>query len=442
MKFFFILLVIFVSFQILVQKPQKRLLWFLLGISLLSNHIMVTSSINSHMFISYVSIIAIFKDKLPIRCFQNFPLKGPLLILFITHLFVGFFDERLSIPLGLYRGFYTYMYSFFLIFIGYFLTFNTNLKITFRYLIIISLIVSIYAIIVAIIKNNPYYDIVESSFSWSSIWSSSMGDRGFRVSSTVSNPIFFGLFISILTMFVYVSNMQLLKKCIIIFLLLASLYLTKSRTPIVSFIIMILSYILLYYPFKMKILHISLGIVLLILIMSILPTFNIIFSSIIEMIFKGDSDLQGSTIDLRNTQFNAALLYFSQNPIWGNGYFYFSENLFAGKIANYEGQLAGMEGYLYELFIEQGLVQIFAVVYFFVSIYSYLVKRFAVDKKLVSLSLSILTGYIFFILATGANETWIYVMPFVGVMLNKIQYKNKYGTSINKAYKKRITPLV
>ena len=83
-----------------------------------------------------------------------------------------------------------------------------------------------------------------------------------------------------------------------------------------------------------------------------------------------------------------------------------------------------MEGYIFELSIEQGAVQIILIILFWIQCYRCFFKYRALNKNISYAGIAMSTGFLFFIIATGANGAWLYSMPFIGMLLNKSQNNN------------------
>lgn len=429
MAILFLLITFFICYKIIYCKnPANRLYWYIGSLLCLNDHVQVYGLLNASLIIEIAALLSIYREG-KIRLYtKTFPLLLPLCLLFISHIIVGVVDNRLPISQGFFRGVFSFSTSYLMLYTGYILAFQVPYKTIVRTIVFFFVIIGIYTVIEFLSGSNPYYNMIETMYGKeNNIWTVMDGqitERGQRCMGTQSNPIYYGLLLASIGLFIVTNVFKDQKNKVLLLLLLAiSLIATKSRTPIVAFAIMYLIFLLPTSSFGSTIRVLFLSALFVLLLGHFIPIFDTLINSLIEFASTGDSELQGSSSELRFQQLATSFLYFLNNPIWGNGYYYFSENIFSGKNDSFGG-LAGMEGYIFELLIEQGAVQIILILLFWIYCYRCFFKYRALNKNTSYAGMAMSTGFLFFIIATGANGAWLYSMPFIGILLNKSQNTN------------------
>ena len=402
--------------------------WYIGSLLCLNDHVEVYGLINASMIIEVSAILSIAREGKLRMYSKMFPLIVPLILLFFSHLMIGIMDIRLPISQGVIRGITSFVSSYLMLYTGYLLSFNVQFKELQKMLIMFFCIIGIYTIGEFVTGTNPYYDMVETMYGKeNNIWTLAGGvgsERGQRCMGTQSNPIYYGLLLATIGLFILANRyLKGKSKYVLLIIFAVSLIATKSRTPIVTFVLMFIIYLWTTVSIGKTIQILFAATIAVVALSYFIPIFDTLLSSLFEFALTGESNLEGSSSELRMEQLATSYLYFLNNPIWGNGYFYFSENIFSGKTAMFGG-LAGMEGYIFELLIEQGIVQMFFVIVFWIRCFIRFFQFRKREKQIAYMGISLCTGFLFFIISTGANGAWLYAMPFIGILMNKCQITN------------------
>lgn len=99
---------------------------------------------------------------------------------------------------------------------------------------------------------------------------------------------------------------------------------------------------------------------------------------------KGEDSVQGSSLEMRDVQTEAALLITSEYPIFGHGYDYIQEGLGYGT-DNFKGdwRLLGFESYIYVILIERGFFGLIIEIIILLSILTYAYRKEKLIEKTV-----------------------------------------------------------
>lgn len=443
-NFLFLLIAFFIGGNILRVPVRDKLNWVFAGIIFFPRTINLVGSPNI-TFPRFIIIVLLLDFILNYRRFAElkiFPLKRSLIFLFICLLSIGLFDNRIAAFLKFYRPF-TYFYENFLVlFFSFVLIKDVNQAIKlFRFILKCLLICGVYGLIVKVIGNNVYTSFIAKTYNNIDFgnWYAINGDDRLRVSSFAWHPIYYGLIVSFgIALYVFIHytvpsrRRQTRMYFTFIFLMLAAnLFLTNSRTPLVSLIGGISIFFVFGLGFQRKIRLMLIGSGLFAAVIAISPnTFKIVGDSIDTFSSKG-SDLKGSSVEMRQAQALASLAIFSQSPFFGNGFGYISEGLGYSSDSSQQrsdNSFAGFESYGYELLIEQGLAGILGNFILFFGAYRYLIRMLrrsdSQTRKLILITISMLTTFLLFIFGTGDMESITIFMLLFGANLKTIWLLN------------------
>lgn len=430
------LLTIVIGFKILSTKGLNRFGWYMASLTLVNTFFNFYSGLaltQGHLFFVVLFVISlIIERRFTMKNIERCPLFYPLLFVFISYLLIGIFDSRISIAVGLYRGVYNFLQSFGAFLLGWLsIKDSINLSSLFKKITILSLIFTLYGIFTFIIKSNPLVDALgyQDRFVFEN---ANATFRQFLVAGFLSESGVYGL-----SCFVFLLFMWALCKSrrpffiIISALLFINIFLTATRSVMIPAIVGILLFVLLRYNYKGRIGFVA-GTILVYAIISIGFPNSVgkfsgeIIESIVDVISpsgSGGSDLGGSSMDVRETQISAAFLkYLPAKPLFGHGFNYYQEVIYAYNNGVNDSELYGMESYLCFLGVEYGLINIFAVIFFFISLIRYFIKNRKVNRELFSVSISISITYILFLVFAYMGDSWLYVMPFLGLLVGLIEH--------------------
>ena len=370
--------------------------------------------------------------------FKKFPLRIPLLLLLLAALLTGILDSRLALFLRFYRPLTYFLESFSVIFLTYiYINKKEDFEYFFKKLVLLFALMGVYGVINLLTGQSQYYAMISKAYGVLDTANLNMTEgRGrFRIASFTNNPIYYGYLVCVILLvitFLYSSSRWISKKKMyygIFFLLICNLFLTNSRTPLVAFIIG--TAIFLYFSTNLgqKIKVVIIGIFLVVMGVTLFPDKFQIVDDTISTFTSSGSDVEGSSVAMREVQLAASIVIFNQSPIIGHGFKYIIEGLGFGDTDEAKTtDLKGFESYSYVLLIEQGSLGIAANIIFFFFLFAYLIKNYkkcdVTGKKYIILTISILCSFLLFILGTGALGTFLFVMSIVGILLKApILYK-------------------
>lgn len=132
------------------------------------------------------------------------------------------------------------------------------------------------------------------------------------------------------------------------------------------------------------------------------PFVQEVFDNMMTM-FEKNSDVSGSSMELRTLQYGAVLQHIQNNPLFGCGYHYFLEDLGWGKGKEFltDTRLAGLEGVAFNYILERGFIGFSLYLLFYVTIlvsfiscrrYAMLTTAFGISVVCVYLSFANMTG--------------------------------------------------
>jgi Kef-type K+ transport system membrane component KefB len=90
-----------------------------------------------------------------------------------------------------------------------------------------------------------------------------------------------------------------------------------------------------------------------------------------------------------------------------------------------------MESYLCFLGVEYGVVNIICVIVFFISLLRYFIKNKSVEKNFYAIGMSITITYMLFLVFAYMGDSWLYAMPFLGLIVGVIEKRKQYKKSIS-----------
>lgn len=427
-------LIILLVLLILFSKKNYPLIWSVIALYIFNFRIKFFGIIPISYLIPFVMFISLYIQDYKFVVFKKFPLKYVFILYLFGVLLLGLFDLRLSL---LDRFAYPLKYileTSLLLFCSFFFTLkmrNDNLLINVLSSIII--IITSYGVYEFITMTNPIKFFIDSLYLDDSYFQNLNYDKeilfnryiGFSIFNFSYNFAFAASAIGLYSLYLY----KLRKKTkYIIFTLMGILccFFSGSRSSLIAYLISSSFFIIKAYEMK-KVLKLLIFIIpALLLLILVIPIFSTFFEGVLG-IFTGNSDFTGSSIDMRQSQFNAVLELFKQSPIIGNGLFYFKDvvgfGTYNAKSYGVYGDLIGLEGYFMMLLLEQGILGVTIALVFFVSLYRYLKKSYNTDYSLSILGISFIILFLVFSNATGTLSSWVYTMLFLGIIIGKIEIK-------------------
>lgn len=428
MKSLFILILFAVMVVIMFSKGLRRFAWLMAGIFFLNETISI-QPFNSYTLLLVAFFFSMFLHGELKAVWREFPFKWFLIILLFIHVLVVQFDDRSFPPLTyISRVFNNYVPRFFALFVGYAAV--TSLKVwqkSVKSMALIFFIVCLYGFVTFLLQNNPYDDMLHMAFGNEiGIWSE-VQTRGYRVFSTLSNPIVYGY-----VMFLAATYLYLQRKCInkltyyaLLLMIVLNAFLANSRTSVVAGALLCVVYAVVEYRFSLKkIIGYLLSVFLLFLILyNLVPFVHNTVDSVSDIFAEGGGETGGSNIELKETQFETSLLFFLAHPYFGNGFYYYQEVITQRYEVGGNGGIGlwGLEGYGYKLLVEEGIFMIIAVAMLFVCLIIFFIKRLSV-RQYAAMGVAWIASFLFFILGTGTyGGIFTIGMLFIGMLLRYVQ---------------------
>lgn len=250
----------------------------------------------------------------------------------------------------------------------------------------------------------------------------------FRVQALFANPFNYG-YICVLTFLfhLYAFTCKMETKKIFIFVASCCLFgivLCGCRTILFVFVISLIVYCLLVFKFKKFIGIAMIGVILTILSIPYIPAIeekvNYMFS-----VFDKNSQVSGSSLEMRSIQYAAVLSHVASKPVLGCGYNYFNRDLGWGEEKKYlkDERLFGLEGVHLNYILERGFLGFSLYLIFYFLIFNYFRKFRRVNKYMSALGMSVLISYLSFAFMTGELGSVYPTLLLMGMVVGLLETK-------------------
>jgi hypothetical protein len=425
------------AFQITRQKGHKKLYWFFAGILFVPHSITlfhVPVSITFQRLMIYSLLFSTIREKDFSKSLVKMPVFASLVFLFCMSMLTGLFDSRIELFQKFYRPITYFFESFFPIALSYYhITKDEDVISVFKKCLVFLGIFGIYGIANYITKSNEYYNMLEDAFNISNYANANMDllkDQRFRVSSFAFHAIYYGLLLALnilMSLYLYFNNIKRNKLLhfAILGLLLLNIVLVNSRTPLLALVGGFMMLFLFGMNLKYKIQTMVLGSVMLFGLVLSMSQFSEIITATLGIFKSNDTQVTGSSIDMRERQLKASYKLFKMSPVSGNGYNYITETL--GYSSDPEQNMAdddleGLESYAYRLLIEQGCAGILGnfVLFFSLGFYFFRGTFSRKTKHIAAMGLAMLITFLLFIFGTGDLGSFPFFMSIIGVALKGV----------------------
>lgn len=423
----FLLFHILIITMIIWKKGVLRAGWLFIGIFFLNDLINV-GPFNSYTLYMTAFVISLCVHGEAKQEWSSFPFKTELLIIFIIHIGIIVTDQRINHDTikMCSRIFNNYIPRYMALFVGYAsLQKLGDWRKTTITLFCIFTLMGVYGVISWLIQDNPYYEMLHTTFfnGKEGIWTD-VQNRGYRVLSTLSNPIVYGYVMCIAghLILLWRKNMNISLWICLLTLTISNIFLANSRTSIVSGLILAIVFLLSKYRLSFRTCR---AIALCIAILSVsylaIPIVRQVLDSTIALFTSSRADTAGSSIDLKFDQLRASVYFFLKHPFWGNGFSFFQETIIM-KHTGYERDLAGLEGFGYKLLVEEGIFMIIAVTGLFFNIFRYFLNKGHLGNY-ANAGTAWTASFLAFMLFTGCwGGIFTIGMLFIGLLIKLIQH--------------------
>lgn len=410
MNIILILLSLICAYKIYSTSGETRYNWFIGSMLFLYSSIVILEHphFGSHRLFVVAFLFSLIKKKdIQWSCLKKNPLFPCLVVYLIVLIIINYNSPFLSPFYKIYKPVIRFVDTYMIILLGYYGVNNTN--IANKRLADLLIIVTLYGLFTFFTSTDPYRLIMGDEKDYYADYF--FGDRR-RVAATWSHPIAYGL-ICTFFFYTYLSYGIIKNKILVLFLLVASVFLCGSRSAL--FVWLYIGSIIMFFVVSRK-----KTIIFLLLFAPIalcLPPIQNKISDVIASI-QGSDTTAGSSMDMRGRQLAASLGVAAQFPITGGGLDYIQEQMNFGtdEWVDEDG-FYGFESYFYELVIERGAVGVL-LESFIVFAITVLFWRRHKNKVPRYLGLGFLWGFVIFAFITGPLNTWTISMFFIGVMLN------------------------
>lgn len=150
-------------------------------------------------------------------------------------------------------------------------------------------------------------------------------------------------------------------------------------------------------------------------------------------VFDKNSEVGGSSFEMRSIQYAAVLSYVADKPVFGCGYNYFNIDLgwAEGKRYLKDERLYGLEGVHLNYILERGLLGFALYLLFYILILTYFWKLRRINKYVSGLGISILVAYLSFSFMTGELRSVYPTLLLSGMAIALMEFK-KNQLSVSK----------
>ena len=254
-----------------------------------------------------------------------------------------------------------------------------------------------------------------------------MSTGRFRVQSLFVNPFSYGYAcIACMFLFLYAYSKKMLsskKSIIAIICCVFGIITCGSRSVLICAFASYLFYILLSKKRSKKFTYlISISLLLLCSYNFIPSVQEKIDQTLTVFTDKAGSKVSGSSLDMRQEQYLAAL-YYIQDDVWfGRGVGFFNIDLgwqdVVKKHDTSRTELAGLEGVVMAHLLERGVVGLIFYVVFYIILFAAFCKRYKYDKQIGCIGISLLVAYMLFSNANGELGSYALTLIICGALLH------------------------
>lgn len=163
------------------------------------------------------------------------------------------------------------------------------------------------------------------------------------------------------------------------------------------------------------------------------PAVQEIFDNMMTM-FDKNSNVTGSSMELRAVQYAAVLYHIQDNPLLGCGYQYFLIDMGWGQGREFllDPRLAGLEGVIMNYILERGFIGVFLYLLFYISILYYFYTNRKKASMSIAFGISVLSVYLAFANMTGELSSVYPTLLLLGYVFKVIDNKRQSTTFIQK----------
>ena len=318
-----------------------------------------------------------------------------------------------------------------------------TLRITFYAMVVLT----IFGILNLLTKSADFISVMMEGASKTTV-SSNGEDAGqvymtssrFRVQAMFLSPFDYG-YICVLMLLLHIYGFIHKYETKLKFLVVASCCIfgilsCGCRTNIFCALIGVSVFFLLAYKLGKSIRLSLLGIFLACISYMCVPAVQEIFDNMMTM-FDKNSNVTGSSMELRAVQYAAVLYHVQDNPLLGCGYQYFLIDMGWGQGREFllDPRLAGLEGVIMNYILERGFIGVFLYLLFYISILYYFYTNRKKASMSIAFGISVLSVYLAFANMTGELSSVYPTLLLLGYVFKVIDNKRQSTTFIQKKAK-------
>lgn len=235
------------------------------------------------------------------------------------------------------------------------------------------------------------------------------GDR-FRVQAMFANAFCYGyicIVILFFAIFAYNKNMLTKRKYLISLLCcIFGMVTCGSRTVLITGFVSFIFYLIFTQKLNKKIYTALITALLLAVSYNFIPSVQKRIDQTLSVFTDTTgSQVGGSNLEMRQTQYLTTLFYIKDNPIFGNGKdFFFIDLGWSDVVENGitdRTDLAGLEGVIMSLLLERGFAGVLFYLTFYIMLFSAFLKYRKYDKQTCFIGISLLVAYTLFANSNG-----------------------------------------
>lgn len=275
---------------------------------------------------------------------------------------------------------------------------------------------------------NPYQMLIMAANGeeWNAGYAEVGGGRMFgRISSVFGHPMTYGLFLGMALIYIYTIRSYFNKYVwmVLLFGIIAAIFLCGIRSPIGAFFATVLVFLLLNHKVKLM-LQVGVAGILIYSVISAVPDLN----SYVQSIFSDDkSEVAGSSMELRMEQLQGCFHEIRNNPLFGKGYSwtgYYEQNFGDHPV------MLAFESLVYVILCNSGFVGVVIWTFFLIKLFRNTVK-ITKNKAIVISAITLTTYYLAYSTITGDYGYMKYLILFYIIIL----LEDKHNEQIEKIKK-------
>lgn len=313
-----------------------------------------------------------------------------------------------------------------------------TLKITFYGLIVLT----IFGVINYLTKSADFVSSMTAGWDITSM-GNNVEDAGqvfadrerFRVQAMFINPFDYGyICILMLILHIYGYTKGYENKGVLLCVVACSLFGIVScgcRTNIFCFLVGVSVFYLFAFKLGKTLRFLLIFIFTVALLYQMVPLVGDTVDNMLSM-FDKQSNVGGSSMELRTLQYGAVLYHIQNNPLFGCGYHYFVEDMGWGQGLEYlkDPRLAGLEGVAMSYILERGFVGFALYLLFYITILVSFIRCRRYAMLTTAFGISVVSTYLSFANMTGELLSVYPTLLLLGYVFKVIDYNRQEGSNV------------